>query len=185
LKTWHVWRVAVGLRTALYRVRQFVDAWLARVSSEELREADEMLPPGARELFGKMSVPDQRHSLNVMRTLQRAGHTEADLLAAALLHDVGKSAAQIRSWHRATLVLSKRFAPGLLAWLTHGEPHGWRRPFVIHRQHVEIGAQWAAQAGCSPLTVSLIRRHQEPLRREPVGDEERLLIALQHADGIN
>jgi len=107
----------VGFRTALYRVRQFVDAWLARVSSEELREADEVLPPGARELYRKMSVPDQRHSLNVMQTLRRAGHTEADLLAAALLHDAGKSAAQIHSWHRATLVLSKRFAPGLLAWL--------------------------------------------------------------------
>ena len=175
----------MGLRTALYRVRQVVDAWLARVSSEELREADEMLPPGARELFRKMSVPDQRHSLNVMRTLRRAGHTEADLLAAALLHDVGKSAARIHSWHRAIIVLSKRFAPSLLAWLAHGEPRGWRRPFVIHRQHMEIGAQWAAQAGCSPLTVSLIRRHQEPLHRAPSGEEERLLAALQRADGAN
>ena len=175
----------MGLQAALYRVRQFVDALLARVSSEELREADGFLPPGAQELFRKMSVPDQCHSLSVMRTLRRTGHSNADLLAAALLHDVGKADAKIYSWHRATIVLSKRFAPGLLAWLTGGEPYGWRRPFVIHRQHMEIGAQWAAQAGCSPLTVSLIRRHQEPLRREPVGDEERLLIALQHADGIN
>jgi putative nucleotidyltransferase with HDIG domain len=170
---------------AVYRVRQFVSALLARVSPEEWREAVELLPTGAQGLFHKMSIPDQRHSLNVMRTLRRAGHSEADLLAAALLHDVGKSAAQIHSWHRAIIVLSKRFAPGLLAWLTHGEPHGVRRPFVIHRQHMEIGAQWAEQAGCSPLTVSLIRRHQELLHREPVGDEERLLVALQHADGIN
>jgi putative nucleotidyltransferase with HDIG domain len=175
----------VGLQAALYRVRQFVDAWLARVSPQELREADKVLPPGAQELFRKMSVPDQRHSLNVMRTLRRAGHSEVDLLAAALLHDVGKSAARIHSWHRATIVLSKRFAPGLLAWLTNGEPHGWRRPFVIHRQHMKIGAQWAAQAGCRPLTVSLIRRHQEALRREPRNEEERLLVALQQADGIN
>ena len=175
----------MGLQAALYRVRQFLGALLARVSSEELRQADEVLPPGAQALFRKMSVPDQRHSLNVMRTLRRAGHSEVDLLAAALLHDVGKADAKIHSWHRAIIVLSRRFAPGLLAWLTHGEPRGVRRPFVIHRQHMEIGAQWAAQAGCSPLTVSLIRRHQEPLRREPVGDEERLLIALQHADGVN
>ena len=175
----------MGLQAALYRVHQFVSAWLARVSPQELREADEWLAPGAQGLFRQMSVPDQRHSLNVMHTLRRAGHTEADLLAAALLHDVGKSAAKIYAWHRAIIVLGKRFAPGRLAWLTHGEPRGWRRPFVIHRQHMEIGAQWAAQAGCSALTVSLIRRHQEPLRREPVGDEERLLMALQHADGIN
>jgi putative nucleotidyltransferase with HDIG domain len=176
---------AVGFQAALYRVHQFASAWLARVSPKELREADELLPPGAQTLFHQMSVADQRHSLNVMHALRHAGHIQADLLAAALLHDVGKSAAPIHSWQRAIIVLGKRFAPGLLAWLTHGEPRGLRRAFVIHRQHMEIGAEWAAQAGCSALTVSLIRRHQEPLRREPVGDEERLLIALQRADGIN
>jgi hypothetical protein len=175
----------VGFQAVFYRVRQFVSAWLARVSPEELREADEFLPPGAQELFRKMSAPDQRHSLNVMRTLRRAGHSQADLLAAALLHDVGKSAAKIYPWHRAIIVLGKRFAPGLLAWLTSGEPRGLRRPFVIHCQHMGIGAQWAAQAGCSPLTVSLIRRHQEALRREPQNEEERLLVALQQADSVN
>ena len=65
------------------------------------------------------------------------------------------------------------------------EPHGWRRPFVIYRHHMEIGASRATQAGCSPLTVSLIRRHQEALRREPQNEEERLLVALQQADSVN
>jgi hypothetical protein len=177
----------VGLRPAVYRVRQFVNAVLARVSPEELREADEVLPPGAQELFRKMSAPDQRHSLNVMRALRRAGHAQADLLASALLHDAGKSAAKIYPWHRAIIVLSQRFAPGLLAWLTGGEPRrqAWRKPFVVHCAHPEIGADWAAQAGCSPLTVSLIRRHQEPLRCAPQNEEERLLVALQNADGVN
>jgi hypothetical protein len=177
----------VGLRAAIYRVRQFVNAALARVSPEELREAGEVLPPGAQELFRKMSIPDQRHSLNVMRTLRRAGHAQADLLAAALLHDAGKSAVKIHPWHRAVIVLSKRFAPGLLTWLTGDElrREAWRKPFVVHRAHPEIGADWAARAGCSPLTVSLIRRHQEPLRRAPQNEEERLLVALQRADAIN
>ena len=173
------------LQVAIYRVRQFASALLARVSPDDLREADEVLAPDAQRLFRRMSVSDQRHSLNVMRALRRQGHTEPDVLAAALLHDVGKSAAWLAPWHRAIIVLSARFAPGLLAWLTRGEPRGWRRPFVIHRQHAEIGAKWAAQAGCSALTVSLIRRHQEPLRREPADEEERLLAALQRADGVN
>jgi hypothetical protein len=171
--------------SATYRVRQFASALLARVSPDDLREADEVLPPNAQELFRRLNVLDQRHSLNVMRALRRQGHAEPDLLAAALLHDAGKSAARIAPWHRAVIVLSKRFAPGLLAWLSSGEPRGWRRPFVVHRQHTEIGAEWAAQAGCSALTVSLIRRHQEPLRRAPLDEEERLLVALQRADGVN
>ena len=171
--------------SATYRVRQFASALLARVSPDDLREADEVLPPDAQKLLRRMSVSDQRHSLNVMRTLRRQGHTEPDVLAAALLHDVGKSAAWIPPWHRAIIVLTQRFAPGVLAWLTRGEPRGWRCPFVVHRQHTEIGAEWAAQAGCSALTVSLIRRHQEPLRCAPQDEQERLLVALQRADGVN
>ena len=170
---------------ALYRVRQFFSALFARVSSDDLREADEVLSPDAQKLFRRMSVSDQRHSLNVMRTLRRQGHSEPDVLAAALLHDAGKSAARLYPWHRAIIVLSAHFAPGVLAWLTSDEPRGWRRPFVIHRQHSEIGAEWATQAGCSALTVSLIRRHQEPLRCAPQDEQERLLVALQRADGVN
>lgn len=166
-------------------MRQFVSALLARVSPGDLAEAEEVLPPKARELFRRMSIPDQRHALNVMRTLRREGCTESDLLVAALLHDVAKSAAQILYWHRTMIVLSKRFAPGVLAWLAAGEPRGWRRPFVIHGQHAELSAQWAAQAGCSAVTVSLIRRHQEPLRHAPLDQEEQMLVALQHADDVN
>ena len=185
MKTWHVWPVAVGFRTALYRVRQFVSALLAHVSPEDLREADELLPPPAQELFRRMGMPDQQHALNVMRALRRDGSAGPDLLAAALLHDVAKSAAQIRPWHRAVIVLSKRFAPRVLEWLTAGEPGGWRRPFAVHARHAAMGAEWAAQAGCSSMTVSLIRRHQEPLHHAPLTEEERLLIALQRADGVN
>lgn len=166
-------------------MRQFLSALLARVSPEDLREADDLLPRKAQRLFDRMSVPDQRHALSVLRALRRAGHTEPALLAAALLHDVAKSAARIHLWHRAIIVLSRRFAPGVYAWLAGGEPRGWRRPFVIHRRHPDLGAEWAAQAGCSALTASLIRRHQEPLHREPANEEERLLAALQRADGIN
>ena len=171
--------------SAIYRVRQFVSALLAHVSPEDLREADELLPPPAQELFHRMGAPDQQHALNVMRALRRDGSAGPDLLAAALLHDVGKSAAQIRPWHRAIVVLSKRFAPRVLEWLAAGEPRGWRRPFVVHARHAAMGAEWAAQAGCSALAVSLIRRHQEPLHRAPCGEEERLLAALQRADGAN
>jgi len=165
-------------------VRQFVSALLARITPDDLREVDELLPLDAQSLFRRMSVSDQSHSLQVMRALRHQGHTEQDLLAAALLHDVGKSAAWITPAHRTIIVLSRRFAPTLLAWLSQGEPRreAWRRPFVIHRQHPELGAQWAAQAGCSALTVSLIRRHQELLGCEPQDEEERLLLALQRAD---
>jgi hypothetical protein len=177
----------VGQPAALYRVRQFFNALLARVSPDDLRQVDAILPSGAQGLFRKMSVSDQRHGLNVLHMLLQEGHTERDLLAAALLHDAGKSAAWVTPVHRTIIVLTRHFVPGVLAWLSRGEPRraAWRHPFVIHQQHPEIGAQWAAQAGCSAMTVALIRRHQEPLRRTPQDLEEEWLVALQQADGIN
>ena len=171
--------------SAFYRVRQFFRALLARVSPGDLREVNAVLPPDAHKLFRAMRLSDQQHSIEVMRTLRRRGHVEQDLLAAALLHDVGKSAAWLTPVHRALIVLSRRLAPPALAWLTRGSPRGWRKPFIIHLRHPDLGAQWAEQAGCSLLTVRLIRRHQEPLHGKPVNQEEQWLAALQQADGIN
>jgi hypothetical protein len=62
---------------------------------------------------------------------------------------------------------------------------GWRRPFFIHAHHPAIGAIWAEEAGCEPLAVNLIARHQDILSAESVEEEERLLAALQWADNLN
>jgi hypothetical protein len=62
---------------------------------------------------------------------------------------------------------------------------GWRRPFIIHAQHPAIGAAWAKEAGCEPMAVNLIARHQDILSAEPIEAAERLLTALQWADNLN
>jgi hypothetical protein len=61
----------------------------------------------------------------------------------------------------------------------------WRRPFIIHAHHPAIGAAWAEEAGCDPLAVRLIVRHQEILTGQPADEEEKLLAALQWADDLN
>lgn len=164
---------------AVYRVRQFFSSLLARVSEQDLREADAHLPPGARKLFRRMSAADQRHALAVMRSLRQGSPA---LLAAALLHDVGKSAAWLTPVHRTVIVLAQRFWPAAWDWLAREPAASWRRPFAIHRRHPELGAQWAEQAGCDVLSVTLIRRHQEPLVSQPRNEMERLLAELQYAD---
>ena len=170
------------MRQAAYRARQFFRAVLARVSQADLRAADAHLPPPARPLFRRMSPADQTHSLAVMRALQRAGQTHPALLAAALLHDVCKSAAWLTPVHRTLVVVLGRFWPGALEWLTRESADKWRRPFIVHRRHPELGAQWAEQAGCDAVCVALIRRHQAALAGEPKDDIERLLVELQRAD---
>jgi hypothetical protein len=167
-----------------YRVGQFFRALTTRVSDEEVRRATCALTPEAQALFRRQAAQDQRHALALYRALRQAGHEDLHLLAAALLHDAGKAATQLSAVHRSIIVLLGRFAPALLARLSRGEPGGWRRPFVIHARHAEIGARWAEEAGCSPLTVELIWRHEEEPTDEST-EKDRLLAALQAADDVN
>ena len=188
------------VETVRYRVGQFLRALTTRVPDDEVAQAMRVLTPEAQELFRRQAIQDQRHALAVYRTLYQAGHTDPALLAAALLHDVGKAAAQLPAWQRAIIVLLDRFAPRLLARLSQGEPQdralslpkdhtlsrlgSWRYAFVVHARHPEAGARWAQEAGCSPLTVALIRRHQDRLTSCEI-EEDQLLAALQAADSLN
>ncbi len=131
-----------------------------------------------------MTTQDQRHALDVYHTLRRAGRTDARLFTAALLHDVGKSAARLWAWQRAVIVLLERFAPRLLARLSRGKPRGWRRPFIVHARHPDIGARMAEEAGCPPLVIALIQQHHDRLRNCRTGQDQ-LLTALQEADNLN
>jgi hypothetical protein len=120
------------------------------------------LPPAGRALFATLSRNDQRHSLTVYRALRERGCADADVLAAALLHDSGKGAGRVRLWMRPTVVLLHAFAPWLLRWLAREPPAVWRRPFYNAWHHAEIGAQLAAEAGLPGRAVLLIRTHHQP-----------------------
>ena len=187
------------LRAVCYRVGQFLRALTAGVSENEAEQAMHVLTPEARRLFRRQAVQDQRHALAVYRALRRSGHTDHRLLAAALLHDVGKADARLPAWQRAVIVLMDRLAPRILARLGQEDAHGrllslaegWRRPFVVHARHPQVGARWAREAGCSSRTVALIRRHHDELTAAsfPVSikerEEHRWLVALQAADNEN
>lgn len=164
-----------------YRAGQFFQALAARVPEEEIERAIVILTPQGQRLFYRQAAQDQRHALAVYRVLCENGHTDPHLLAAALLHDVGKAVARLSVWYRTLIVLLGCFAPRILDDLGRGEPTGWRKPFIAHARHAETGARWAEEVGCSPLTVALIRRHHERLVARSA-EEDRLLLALQAAD---
>ena len=171
----------------LYRTRQFWLSILAEPAPEELQIAYRYLNPEQREIFEKMQPGEQAHSLKVLRTIIAQGENHPDLYKAALLHDVGKSRFPLKWWERVFIVLVKSVRPD---WAKRwGKEPGldsfWRRAFVVAEQHPAWGAEIAARAGVSPLAVSLIRRHQDPVY--PAGDnlEEQLLLKLQAADDHN
>src|SRR4030042_1019288 len=79
-----------------YRVQQFVQAvgsWFQTEKADDGTMAG-YLPPEAVTLFRAMPRYDRRHALRMLGALQARGRAEPDLLAAALLHDMGKSGQQ-------------------------------------------------------------------------------------------
>lgn len=144
-------------------------------------------------LFDQFSLSDQQHSYQVLRTLQLYGQTNPDLLTAALLHDVGKTRAPLSIWERSLIVVAQAFLPQKTAVWGQGSVDSWQRPFVVKAQHPAWGAAMAQEAGCHPLTIELIRRHQDPLPETlalskvevAVTEADRLLGLLQWADNQN
>jgi len=188
-----------------YRIQQFARGFRAKIDADEQAAALLLLPETARSLFTAMPSDAQRHSLNVLATLHSVSYNDSDLAAAALLHDMGKIAAQeagvsINLWMRGPLVMTEAIAPDFLRTQARPEHNtGWRYAIHVQLDHPAIGADRARDAGCSELTCWLIAHHQDSLDAEPSpgrdkstpekrqADEYRqqLLAALQWADGLN
>jgi hypothetical protein len=145
--------------------------------------AESQLLPDELELWRRMPGPDRRHSAAVARRVERAlGDTATrPVLAAALLHDVGKLDSHLRTYGRVIATL----AGGVVG---HDESTirqwtlttGFTRRVGLYLLHPELGADLLAVAGSDPLTVAWTREHHLPPERwtiDPV-----LAGALNDAD---
>ncbi|HSN74909.1 MAG TPA: HD domain-containing protein [Anaerolineae bacterium] len=183
LETSRRWLGRIG-----YRVQQFLASLWPLVTPKEQAELRRWLPSQAVALFLQMALRDQRHSLNVLHQVQKIAQDQPDLLAAALLHDVAKTAQpgrRVRLHHRVLAVLMEAVRPGWVEQVALADPGSWRYPFYLHLHHPDLGARLAESAGCSTLTVELIRRHQKKLTHQPGNETERLLILLQATDDVS
>jgi len=162
-----------------YRTAQFGRWILDSVRPPDLTYVRTRLPnPALVALFTRMSRADQHHGIAVARTLEDRGHTDPDLIAAALLHDVGKIRARGSVWARVMVVLGEWLLPRAAARWGEGRAKGLRRPFVVRQQHPMWGAEMAQRAGAPPVTVRLIRSHHNLS-----GDrhEDRPMLTALHA----
>ena len=159
------------LQVTSYRLRQVRQqlGFVAPLSGEDYQEVERWLPSTALALFHTMSQADQQHSLRVCRGLQARGCTEPDMLAAALLHDVGKAEGRVPFWTRPVIVLGKRLRPAWLQRVTvapqaiaHAHIPRWRRSLSYAWWHAEVGAELGAHAGLSERAILYIQTHHQP-----------------------
>lgn len=168
----------------LYRFQQFFGGVFARVSADERREADAVLNPPAREWFHSLPRDLQWHGVQVMHDLKRAGVDRSDVLAAALLHDAGKAEGPNGPLVRTFIVLARHLAPDWSARrqrLDYRAARGIDRVLAMARQHPQIAAEKAEACGCDPVTIDLIRHHQDAAR----GQDDALLQLFQQVDDEN
>lgn len=131
------------------------EAWVSAVLSEA-----ELV------LWRRMSGPDRRHAVGVARRVEAAlGEAATDpVLAAALLHDVGKVASGLGTFGRVVATVAGPRTPRL----------------AQYRRHPELGAALLELADSDPLTVAWAREHHRPPERWTV--PRPLADALKAAD---
>jgi hypothetical protein len=132
----------------------------SRVDDEWARA--EMLP-GEVTLWERMSNPDRRHAVGVAREVQRALGQEASrpVLAAALLHDVGKIESGLRTYGRVIATLCGMIVGREQAkvW-TRGR--GFTRRVGLYLLHPDLGGDLLGMAGSDALTEAWTREHHRP-----------------------
>jgi len=114
-------------------------------------------------LWARMSGPDRRHSAVVARRVERALGHEASrpVLAAALLHDVGKIESGLRTYGRVVATLSVK-AAGTEAASAWRHQRGFTRRVALYLDHDRLGGDLLQMAGSDPITVAWAREHHRP-----------------------
>lgn len=129
------------------------------------RWAESELLPGEVELWATMRRADRRHAVGVARRTQAALGDDATrpVLAAALLHDVGKVDSRLGAYGRVAATLSammiKRDPDVIRAWT---RTKGFTRRVGLYLQHPKLGGDMLGLAGSDPLTETWAREHHLP-----------------------
>ncbi len=120
-------------------------AWVATTLSE-----DEMV------LWGRMSAADRRHAVGVARRAEQALGEDATrpVIAAALLHDVGKVVSGLGTFARVAATVAAMTGPSRLP-----------ARFGQYLDHDRLGGDLLEQAGSHPLTVAWAHEHHRPPER--------------------
>jgi hypothetical protein len=146
-------------------------------AAEEESWARSLCLPGEQALWARMSAADRRHAVAVahrvavdLRGEETAGRP---VLAAALLHDVGKVDAGLGAFGRVGATVTA-------VVLGRARAAAWPGRVGRYLRHAERGGELLDAAGSDPLTATWAREHHLPAERWTL--PRRVADALKAAD---
>ena len=156
-------RAARKARGYLAKIRRLLRSVRADQAHPDDSWAAARLQPAEWLVYAAMDPRDREHACRVTQALLRDHpHAHPEVVAAALLHDCGKSLRPYRVGERVLVGL----IPNRLARVR--PPLG---ALGIRAHHPELGARLLAHAGARPHVARLVARHHHP-----GGDPDAMLL---------
>lgn len=160
-----------------YRIKQFFWSITAKISIEELSYVKKYLNTKEYELFLRLSVQDQKHSVKVAMDVEkectRLNIDGKELIKTALLHDIGKVYKKLNVIDKSMLVLADKFTSGRIRNITSS------KKIDVYYNHGNIGFEILKNYGLSERSLYLIKNHHSNIN----GDLE--LEILKRCDSDN
>ncbi len=129
-------------------VRRFFDVAVSRPLSWSERAAVQgWLSPETNTVFLAQGDQDQRHGYGAALTVVAAGVDDREVIAAALLHDIGKRHARLGILGRTLASIM------ILLHMSLGER------MTAYRDHGLLGARELARLGAPPLAIDFAMHH--------------------------
>lgn len=160
-----------------YRIKQFIWTIVAKINREEQAFIDGCLSDREKQLFAKLKVYEQKHSLRVAYHLKEQARKDQEIeyLRLGLLHDIGKSQYPLNPVEKSIIVI--------LDALTKGKIKKMKQLKMVkcYYEHSDISYDLLKASGqYSELFLEAIRDHH----RQTQSPNE-LLRALKECDDIS
>lgn len=140
------------------RVKRFFKGLKVKIYEDDLKLIEEYLEEEQKKLFFSMSLFDQRHCLDVAKTLLNSDKKPCrTTIKLALLHDIGKQIKPFYLLERVLVVVIPRKNLELSLFPVSSSP--LKKPWQLKYNHPEYGANLAEKQNLDPYLVDLIRYH--------------------------
>lgn len=157
----------------LERLRQFRNAGVRPTRDDYAFAREWLVDDRLFELFAQQEPRDIVHAVRTAQWLQSRGHTERDLMLAALLHDIGKGEQRTRD--RVAWVVAQALRLEDVAAADRSKV-AMRRALARSADHAAVGAVLLREAGAPAAVVEYTLLHHDPVV------EDGMLALLQAAD---